>query len=73
VVQWQRCLLPLPVDKLITVSPGNHGIGAAYGARSFERHVTVVLPQNVKAAKLAGVRVKDILHGAKTGLAKQHA
>jgi threonine dehydratase len=42
---------------LVTVSAGNAALAAAYAARLFDTEVTVVMPENAVAEKLAAVRL----------------
>jgi threonine dehydratase len=63
-------------EKLITASSGNHGIACASAAQTFNRDMTVVLPETVAQAKLAKIKsygVTVILEGAESGLAELHA
>jgi len=63
-------------EKLITASSGNHGIACASAAQTFNRDMTVVLPETVAQAKLAKIKsygVTVILEGAESGLSELHA
>jgi threonine dehydratase len=60
----------------ITASSGNHGIACSHAAAQTGARLTVVLPENVSAAKLARIRRYGshvIIHGEHSGIAEKHA
>lgn len=65
-----------PMQRLVTASSGNHGIGTAAAASILGRQLTVVLPENVDRRKyeiLNRYGVEVLVRGAETGLAEEAA
>lgn len=61
---------------VITCSAGNHGLGVARAAELTGTRATIVVPENVSAAKLAGLRreqVETIVAGANYDAAEAYA
>ena len=62
--------------EVITASSGNHGIACSHAARATGHRLTVVLPENVAAAKLDKIRsygTRVVLEPGDSGKAEQRA
>ena len=65
-----------PQRPVVTASAGNHGLGVAFAAQTFEMRAIIVVPENASPAKqkaLEGFDVDIIRHGLSYDEAESHA